>query len=45
MALTGIKRTLVLLFAGSLLSAESQQRKSIHFTYLENRLQDYSCKA
>lgn len=42
---TGIKRTLVLLFAGSLLSAESQQRKSIHFTYLENRLQDYSCKA
>lgn len=34
-----------LLVAGSLLSAESQQRKSIHFTHLQNRLQDYSCKA
>lgn len=44
--LTGIKKEhWFLLFAGSLLSAESQQRKSKHFTHLENRLQDYSCKA
>lgn len=44
--LTGVKKEhWSLLFAGSLLSAESQQRKSKHFTHLQNRLQDYSCKA